>query len=61
MNRRGFFAAVLAPLVVPWKPKEYVHYVSPWMPWPRSSQIRLLQQRYNAHFNAMIDNIYLSR
>jgi len=63
MNRRGFFAAVLAPLVVPWKAKslslmDQLDLIGKRLPAHRLAD---LQASMNLHYNLMYDNITLSR
>ena len=64
LNRRGFFAALLAPLVVPFRPKPTVN----WTQWPRwwsksrlqAHQVQDLQRRMNELYNARVDYMTLS-
>ena len=65
MDRRGFFAAVLAPLVVPWKAKpccqglmDQLDLIGKRLPAHRLAD---LQTAMNRHYNLMYDNIILSR
>lgn len=65
MNRRGFFTAVLAPMLVPWNkyPQEYITVMGPFEPfWPRSGYLPSdeIQRRMNELYNQRIDNITLS-
>ena len=59
MNRRGFFAAVLAPLVVPWRPSKSLWWPSSFWPIQWCSRAEL-QRRLNQLYNQRIDNITLS-
>jgi len=67
MKRRGFFAALLGPLVVPWaKPTEFITLMGPfpgpggYTPTHAASKKRIaLQVRANALMNQMVDNITL--
>ena len=66
MNRRGFFAAILAPLVVPWKRPCVCGNPSCPLGWKKKRKIeiktlRQLNHQMDAIYNAMIDNIPLSR
>jgi len=66
MNRRGFFAALLAPLVVPWRPTRPLIWegstVAKWAYWPRRFDHALnleTNRRMNELYNQRIDNITL--
>lgn len=66
MNRRGFFAAILAPLVVPWRkyPPEYITVMGPFpgpgVPRCSIRPVFMTQHQLNALYNQRIDNITLS-
>jgi len=71
VNRRRFFAAILAPLVVPWKAGQVslidqldrVREALPAVPWPRRfdhARIERMNRRMNELHNQRIDNIVLN-
>ncbi len=66
LSRRGFFAAVLAPLVASSVPKARPPnpYFPPWPSWGKSrlsdKRVQWLQDRINRDYNELIDNITLS-
>ena len=63
MNRRGFFAAMMAPIVVPWRTCPGIlesQVVKGWtLKYDASNKRIALQTKHNALMNQMVDNITL--